>query len=357
LRGEVTLAEQRPIRIAVIGCGTIASWYHIPVLRGTRGAALVAVAETDPGRRVAAGRLARTAAYHDLRELLAKADVDAVVISTPPQLHAELAVAAARAGKHVFVEKPIATSEADARWVLDEVVRSGVTAAIGFNRRLHPLFEQARALLADAAVGTVHRVLTAFCEPVEPGEMPAWKRSRSTGGGALLDLASHHFDLLRWFLAEEIEVVDAATTSDVSEHDGASTRLASASGVEVQSFFSLRAAHADFLELIGERGTLRVDRHRAALEWRVPRRIGYGVCRRRPRPGRDVIVWRMRRRLPGAGEPSYGRLLRGFVQRLRGAPVELPSLEDGLRSLLVVLEAERLALAASGELDAHPARH
>jgi predicted dehydrogenase len=238
--------------------------------------------------------------------------------------------------------------------VLDEVERSGVIAAIGFNRRLHPLYEQARALLATEAVGTVTQVLTAFCEPVEPAKMPDWKRTRSTGGGVLLDLASHHFDLLRWFLAEELDVVAAGASSDVSEQDGAWTHLSTRSGIEAQSVFSLRAGHADFLEFIGERGTLRLDRHGARLEWRVRRRFGYGVRARWARPGVDVIRWRARRLLPGVGrEPSYGRLLRAYVRRLSGAPLDLPSLDDGLISLRAVLEAERLA----GGVDAHPARH
>jgi len=319
-----------------------------------RGAALVAVADPDPGRRAAAACLAQTTGYDDPQVLLERTDVEAVVISAPTHLHAELVVAAARARKHVFLEKPLATNEQDARRVLDEVERSGVTAAIGFNRRLHPLYEQAHALVTEGAVGRVRRILTAFCEPVEPAQMPAWRRSRSTGGGVLLDLASHHFDLLRWFLAEEIEVVAAGTSSEASEQDGAWAHLSTPSGTEAQSVFSLQAAHADFLEFIGERGTIRIDRHRATLEWRVPRRFGYGIRPKWPRPGPDLIVWRMRRLLPGvAGEPSYGRLLRAFVKRVSGAPLEVPSLEDGLSSLRAVLEAERLA----GGVDAHPPRH
>ena len=75
--------------------------------------------------------------YERAADLL-QSDIDAVIISAPPRLHAELTIAAARAGKHVYVEKPLATTADDAREVMDVVARSGVVAAVGFNYRHHP---------------------------------------------------------------------------------------------------------------------------------------------------------------------------------------------------------------------------
>jgi predicted dehydrogenase len=324
-----------PVRIGLLGCGAVACDQHLPALRRMMGAVVVGLADPDPAARDRAARLAPGADVHpDAGELLGRSDVDAVVIAAPTPLHAELAVAAARSGKHVYVEKPLATSEAEANRVLEEVARSGVTATVGFNRRRHPVYEQARRLLDAGRIGDVRLVQTAFCEPVDLHELPEWKRTRAAGGGVLLDLASHHFDLVRWFLNAEIEVVQARTRSGRSEQDEAWTELSTSTGAEVQSLFSYRAAHADFIEFFGERGRLRVDRHRGALVVHRPRRSGYGI-RRDWSPSAGRLLRR--------GDPSYGRALGAFVQRLNGAQVETPSLEDGLRSLQAVLAAERLA--------------
>jgi predicted dehydrogenase len=324
-----------PVRIGLLGCGAVACDQHLPALRRMMGAVVVGLADPDPAARDRAARLAPGADVHpDAGELLGRSDVDAVVVAAPTPLHAELAVAAARSGKHVYVEKPLATSEAEANRVLEEVARSGVTATVGFNRRRHPVYEQARRLLDAGRIGDVRLVQTAFCEPVDLHELPEWKRTRAAGGGVLLDLASHHFDLVRWFLNAEIEVVQARTRSGRSEQDEAWTELSTSTGAEVQSLFSYRAAHADFIEFFGERGRLRVDRHRGALVVHRPRRSGYGIRRDwSPAPGR----------LLRRGDPSDGRALGAVVQRLNGAQVETPSLEDGLRSHQAVHAAERLA--------------
>jgi predicted dehydrogenase len=111
----------------------------------------------------------------------------------------------------------------------------------------------------------------------------------------------------------------------------------------VTGFFSFRAARADFLELIGDRGVLRVDRYDASLAVWVARPGLAAVRRRRVRPSRALLEWRLRRLVRPASEPSYGRSLAAFVDTLRGNAQELPTMEDGLRSLEAVLAAERSA--------------
>lgn len=337
-----------PVRIGVLGCGAIACAHHLPALRRLSGTVVVGLADPDGAARDRAAELAPGATIHaDPIELLGRSDVDAVVIAAPTALHADLVVAAARAGKHVYIEKPLATSEAEASRVLEEVARSGVTATVGFNRRRQPVYEQARQLLDAGRIGNVHFVHTAFCEPVEISGLPNWKRTRATGGGVLLDLGSHHFDLVRWFLRAEIEVVYAQTRSDRSEQDCALTEISTSTGAEVQSLFSFRAAHADFVELFGDLGRLRVDRHGGSLVLHRARRRGYGIRRAwTPSTGR-ALAWKARRLVGRGGDPSYERALEAFVQRLGGAHVEIPSLEDGLRSLQAVLAAERLSGSSS----------
>jgi myo-inositol 2-dehydrogenase / D-chiro-inositol 1-dehydrogenase len=193
------------MRIGVLGCGVIAYWAHLRVLRRMPGATLAAAADPDPAARASAMCLTGVPVHERAEDLLGRSDIDAVVICAPTQFHAELAVAAADAGKHFYLEKPIATDAAGARRVVDAAAAAGVIGAIGFNRRLHPLYQQARDLLAAGRIGRVRAVQTALCEPLPAETMPGWRRQRASGGGVLLDLASHHLDLLRWFLRDEVE--------------------------------------------------------------------------------------------------------------------------------------------------------
>jgi predicted dehydrogenase len=328
------------MKLGLLGCGSVAYWLHMPALRRVPGAVLAAAADPDPAARARARRVTRVPIYERADELLERDDIGAVVICAPNHLHAELAIAAANAGKHFYLEKPLATTAVDAVRILEAAARAGVTSAIGFNRRLHPLYEQARNLLAGGCIGRVRAAQTAFCEPTALDALPQWKRDRATGGGALLDLASHHIDLLRWFLADEVGAIAGSLRSELSEDDTARIELTMERGVEVQGFFSFRAGLADHLEFIGERGTLRVDRHSPSLTLRLGRRLGYGVRRRWVAPTPAGAAWRLARLVRPSADPSYRRSLRAFVQLVRGGPSRTASLLDGLRSLEAVLAAE-----------------
>lgn len=332
-----------PIRVGVIGCGVIAYWVHLRLLRNFPGAKLVAASDPDAEARERARRLVNIPIAADSGDILGDANVDAVVICAPTNLHANLAIDACNAGKHVFLEKPIAASADESARVLDAAERSGVIAKVGFNRRLHPMFEQARDMIASGRIGRVHAVQTAFCEPMDSAQMANWRKNRSTGGGALLDLASHHIDLLRWFLSDEIECVEATIESAQTEHDSATLSLSLRRGARVQSFFSFRTARADFLEFIGEKATLRVDRHGSALTTRVNRRFGYGIRNQATWPTTRVAAWRLQRLVQPSKEPSYRRTLTAFLDTIQGATPELATFHDGARSLDVILAAEESA--------------
>ncbi len=336
-------AKPAKIRVGVIGCGVIAYWTHLRELRSIPGVQLVAASDPDPAARQRATKLSAVRTYAESDELLAQSDIDAVIISAPTYLHAQLGSAAARARKHLYLEKPIAISEAEGAQLIAAVSESGVHAAAGFNRRCHPLFVQAKELILDGTIGDVRSVFTAFTEPIQTEAMPVWKRLRSTGGGVLLDLFSHHADLLRWFLDDEATSVEAKIDSISTEDDEARVRLDMSGGATAQSYFSFRAGRSDFLEFIGELGTLRVDRHRPSLDLRLARRWGYGVRHVFVPPNRDVALWRMRRLASPSYEPSYRVALQEFVKGIQGRESHGASLSDGLLSLQIVLGAEESA--------------
>ena len=335
------------IRLGVIGCGNIAYWVHLRISKRTAGATLVAAADPDAAARQRAAKLTGVPVYALNDELLARDDIDAVIVSGPTHLHAQLVIAACEAGKHVYLEKPIASSTADAARVLDASSRAGVTVMLGFNRRFHPVFQHARQLIRDGRLGRIKAVQTTFCEPAIVDSMPAWKRQRATGGGVLLDLASHHIDLLRWFLDDEIASVDALIESELSEQDSVRLQMITPSGSHVQSWFSCRTGLSDAIEFAGERGTLRVDRHRAGVSLRVPRRFGYGVRTARLVPPAAVAAWSIKRLARPSAEPSYSRALAAFVGTLSGKSHSIPGLIDGMRALEVVEAAEESARRGS----------
>jgi myo-inositol 2-dehydrogenase/D-chiro-inositol 1-dehydrogenase len=344
----VSAGRSAELRVGLAGCGEIASYAHLRVLRHLGGARLMAVADPSPEARTRAQHIARVPVHDSTQDLVAREDVDAVVICAPTPLHADLAAAAARAGKHFYLEKPVATNAPDAMRVIDAAAQAGVVGAVGFNRRLHPLYEQAREVLRSGRIGPVRAVQMAFCEPTAPTHMPPWKLSRATGGGVLLDLASHHVDSLRWLLDDEVTEATASLSSALSEHDAAVIGLSTSADVEVQGFYSYRAGHSDFLEFLGERGTLRVDRFRPALGLRVRRTRGYGTSRGWLPPSRTVAKWRLQRPFRRVREVSFRRSLEAYGALVAGSPARVASLDDGLRCLDALLEAEASAGVGSG---------
>lgn len=335
------------IRVGVVGCGVIAYWVYLRLLQKTKGAQLVAASDPDRAARERAAGIIQALIVADASELIHDPDVDALVICAPTGLHAELAVAALENGKHVFVEKPIATTSHDARRVIDAATASGLTAMVGFSRRLHPLYVQAKRMIAGNELGAIHAIQSAFCEPIPRSEMSTWRKNRAEGGGVLLDLGSHHFDLIRWFLGDEIASIDCSNDSDTTDGHTAQVSLAMKGGAAVQSFFSFRTARADYMEFIGERGTLLLDRHRPALGLRVARRWGYGTRRQIVMPDASLVKWRARRLTSPSFEPSYANALASFVSAIHGEPQAGATLDDAARSLDAVLAAETSARTGS----------
>jgi myo-inositol 2-dehydrogenase / D-chiro-inositol 1-dehydrogenase len=182
-----------------------------------------------------------------------------------------------------------------------------------------------------------------LCEPPPSRGMPEWRKHRTSGGGVLLDLASHHLDLLRFLLDDEFREVEARIVSEASDSDSAWLRMTTVRGTEVQSFFSCRSGLADSIQLLGERGTLRADRFRPAVELRVPRRMGYGLRSKRSFPRAATLGWRLRKLAQPSFDPSYQRALDTFVALIHGVRRIAPTLEDGMRSLAAVLAAEKSA--------------
>jgi myo-inositol 2-dehydrogenase/D-chiro-inositol 1-dehydrogenase len=205
---------EQPLGVALIGSGRMGAFHGATAAQRLPGARLVAVADPAAGT---AERLAAAwgapAAYTDPEEAFGDPAVDAVVIAAPARFHADLVVAAAKAGKAVFCEKPGALSLADLDRALDAVRAAGVVLQIGFNRRFAPDWAAARALLDAGTLGTP-RLLRSVTR--DPG---GFDPSRVAPGTIFNETLIHDFDTLR-FLNPGATAVEVHAVADALVEPG-----------------------------------------------------------------------------------------------------------------------------------------
>jgi predicted dehydrogenase len=216
-----------PLRAGVVGFGWMGRvhaaayrrvHHHYPRLG--RRVELVAVADDQPGALDdACGRFGPVRTYPDWRELVAAPDVDVVSVTAPNWLHREIGVAVARAGKHLWIEKPVGSSAADALAVAEAAGAAGVQGVVGFNYRHVPAVARARRLVADGDVGGVStaRVCFATDYAASPRGVLSWRFRRERGGnGVLGDLGSHAVDLVRHLLGPTGEVTGLVARTGIA---------------------------------------------------------------------------------------------------------------------------------------------
>jgi predicted dehydrogenase len=332
------------LKVGIIGCGRLAQSAHFVNLTSLPRAELVAFAEPEQERRQAAARLApNAAAFASYEEMLDKAEVEAVIICLPNALHAAAALDALARGKHIYLEKPLAMSLDEARAVIRAWQRAGVVAMMGFNYRFNKLYESVRGHIQSGKLGQALYARSVFSTARQ--ELPLWKQSRRSGGGVLFDLATHHFDLMRYFFGQEVREVCAEIRSHESEDDSAFVQMRLDGGVTTQSFFSTSAVEEDSFEIYGEKGKLCVDRY-SSLEARItPPTLG-GLRVRQLRQGLRSLIGsrylfeKMRATLH---ESSYRASLLRFVAAAQANTQLAPDLFDGYQSLAVVEAAEESA--------------
>ncbi|AVL99022.1 myo-inositol 2-dehydrogenase [Gordonia iterans] len=217
------MTEQRSLGVAVIGMGWMGAVHSRAYTRLRQHypdslllPRLVAVADDVPGRAAEGARqYGAQKAYGDWREVLADPDVDAVSVTVPNFLHAEIGTAVLAAGKHLWIEKPVGLSAADAQAVAAAATAADRQTAVGFNYRNAPAVQAAREIVADGRIGApTHARIRLFSDyAAHPDGALSWRYSREHGGnGVLGDLASHGADLVRFVLGDIAALVaDTAT--------------------------------------------------------------------------------------------------------------------------------------------------
>src|SRR5262245_29562180 len=187
------------LRVGVIGAGRAARDLHLAALARMDDAESVALA--DPDREALDDAADSFGVEHrstDYRELLADDGIDAICIAAPSDLHAEIGLAALDAGKHLFVEKPLALSIEDCDRLVERAATAGVRTMVGYNLRFHRHVRRARELIQGGALGDPTLLTTTWASGSLIGEIPPWRADPSHGGGVLAMQAVHHLDLWRY---------------------------------------------------------------------------------------------------------------------------------------------------------------
>ncbi|HEY2509147.1 MAG TPA: Gfo/Idh/MocA family oxidoreductase [Streptosporangiaceae bacterium] len=252
--------------------------------------AMVALCGRDPAAvQAAADRQGWASAETDWRALLARDDIQLIDICTPGDSHAEIAIAALQAGKHVLCEKPLANTVAEAAEMAAAAIEAagrGVRSMVGFNYRRVPAIALARSMVAAGRLGEIRHVRASYLQDwlTDPSFPLTWRlQAERAGSGALGDLGAHIIDLAQYLTGEAITAVSGTTTTFVRQRplpDGAGRGQAGEVTVDDAAAFSARIGGGTALgsfevtrfaagrknalrvELYGERGSLAFDLER-----------------------------------------------------------------------------------------------
>jgi predicted dehydrogenase len=278
------ISDSRRLRTAIIGAG-IMGRAHASVIADYHRSQLVAVCSRQ--RAAAAALAQKYAASHiftDYRELLRLPELEAVIIATPDFAHHELAVAAAQAGKHVLIEKPLTTDLDQADQIVAEVRRAGVTGMTLFNHRWVPAYYQAKQRLASGELG---RPLMAYARKNDvifvPTEMISWAAQTTCAWF----LSSHDIDLVCWYFDDEAVEVRASGARQVLVKRGIDTYDAIQALVQFKSGASAVFESGwiypntfptmvdSWVALTCEQGVIQLDRQQEQLQIASPQRFDY----------------------------------------------------------------------------------
>jgi predicted dehydrogenase len=238
---EASGGEERPLRVAMIGYAFMGAAHSQGWRNAHRFFDLPAVPEmsvlcgrTASAAEAAAHKLGWAAAVTDWREVVERDDIDVVDVCTPGDSHAEIAIAALEAGKHVLCEKPLANTVAEAEEMTAVAARaeaSGVLSMVGFNYRRTPALALARRLVDDGRIGTLRHIRAVYAQDwiVDPQFPLVWRLQKDlAGSGALGDIGAHIVDLAYFLTGERLTGVSGTLDTFITERPLPSGSAASA---------------------------------------------------------------------------------------------------------------------------------
>lgn len=309
-------------RLALLGAGRIGK-VHAGAIASDPRARLVAVADAHAPSAEAIAKMAGDCEIRTIEEIELSDDVDAVLICTPTNTHADLIERFARAGKAVFCEKPVDLSIERVRDCLKTIAETNATVMLGFNRRFDPHFQAVRGAIDDGRIGDVEMVTITSRDPGAPP--PEYI---TVSGGIFRDMTIHDFDMARYLLGEEIDSVMASASvlvdpkiGELGDFDSASVILTTASGKQCVISNSRRASYGydQRIEVHGSLGAVSAENQRP-VSIEVATKTGYN------RPAlHDFFMTRYTQ--------AYAAEIAAFIDALDNKTPASPSAQDGLMAL------------------------
>ncbi len=197
----------KKINVCVIGCGRAGMIHARSYAGGVRGAVLAALC--DPYAQNLADASEETGVtkiYTDWHDVMTDPAIDAVIVVTPTQFHRDVVIAAAEAGKHVFCEKPMASTEEECDEMIEACRKNNVRLQIGFMRRFDRSFRRGKEMLDSGMIGKPSMIRSNTYGPSEPKE---WMYDVRKNYGPIGEVNSHDFDTLRWYAGSEVKMIHA----------------------------------------------------------------------------------------------------------------------------------------------------
>jgi predicted dehydrogenase len=314
------MTEKDPLRVGIVGAGAISQVVHLPIFSERHDVDLVALGDIDIHKAETLSRRFSIPLVMDPNELLAFDELDAIVVCTPNYLHEEMAISALEQGRHVLVERPLASSSEGASRLVEAAVRAGTLLAVGMPHRFRPEVSALRSFVEGGELGELTGVRGSWLTRSFPSGRPTWRvRRAAAGGGALVDLGIPALDLCLWIVGfpEAKRLTCLMSKGDDEVEHSATLLLETTSGIALALEVTNQLYSGDdrfYVRVMGTDGSGRLP----PLE--VYKRLGgrpMDVTPRQPRP----------RGGENAYTNAYRRLLDDFVRRATGvgevaAPVE-----------------------------------
>ena len=321
------------VNIGIIGAGRIGRVHAESITNSVRGARVVAVADPLMSEATAAwaAGLGIGKTHTDYRQILADDTIQAVMVCSSTDTHADIAIEAIRAGKHVFCEKPVSQDLGKIRDVMAALEKSSVQFQVGFNRRFDHNFEAVRHAVATGKVGDVHLVRITSRDPDAPPLAYV-----KVSGGLFLDMTIHDFDMVRYLTGSEVTEVYACGDAlvnpairDAGDIDTAVITLRLANGAIAMIDNSRKAAYGydQRAEVFGTKGQAAVTNDAPST---AVISTADGVTGEKP------LYFFLERYMA-----SFTKEVACFVEAIeQGTPVPV-SIHDGLQPVLIAKAAKR----------------
>lgn len=342
------------IGVGLVGAGFMGR-AHAECYDWDERARVACVAATSPEHaRALAERVGATAWTTDYRELVARHDVDAVDITVPNHLHAEVALASIKAGKPFLIEKPLATSVADADRIIDAAREHGVTGVYGENMRFSPALVETRRIVDEGGIGDpiLFRATEIHNGPFHSDWF--WDAGRA-GGGAVIDMGVHGLFVAEWLMRSRVVRVYAELGTlkwgercrGGAEDSGViSLRFASGGMGELLNSWAVAGGRDVRAELYGTAGTVHVDKARGESGLLAYSQEGYGAAPEVEASLRPHVASKRGWHFPTADgwhQHGHAYVVRHFLDVVSGGAAPRCTLQDGRRMLELVEAVYRSA--------------